>query len=296
MNFNENSSLDNKLEQAVNAFGEFIQTVAMLRHPQAGCPWDLKQDHQSLRRFMIEEAYEASDAMDTENTALLVEELGDVLLQVVLNAQVGVDRGEFSIVDVIERINKKMVFRHPHVFAGCDPLAVSPIQEPTEQEEKGHWRQWEHLKAVEKKRGAVGGQVRSILFSEAYGMFPATIQAAKIGRLAERIDFDWKNPTEVLAQLKSELLELQQELQADNADERQKSIREELGDVFFTLAQLCRHLGHDPEVVAADGNRKFLNRFKVVEEIAEQKGIDLKKAGMEEKEALWQEAKAQAKS
>ena len=295
MESEENSVANKQFEKAANAFNEFLATIAVLRHPQAGCPWDIKQDHQSLRRFMIEEAYEASHAMASGNTGAIVEELGDVLLQVILNAQVGVDQNTFSIVDVLDRINKKMIFRHPHVFAPRDPFACSSENEAP-LHEKGHWEQWERLKAKEKDEKGLSSKTRSIIFEEAYGMFPATIQAAKIGRLAEKIDFDWKEPSEVLAQLGSECLELQRELQVPHTEQNQKNIQEELGDVFFTLAQLCRHLGFDPEVIAADGNRKFLDRFKLVEEIAETKGIDLKKASMDEKETLWQEAKKRGKS
>ena len=295
MDLDERKVVENSVERILSAFGEFVNTVAMLRHPTEGCPWDLKQDHQTLRRFMIEEAYEASDAMASGNAKLIAEELGDVLLQVVLNAQIGAERGEFSIEDVINQINKKMVFRHPHVFSSGDPLGIGGMEsEKRDIHEKDRRQQWDNLKAIEKKKEKAG--IRSVAFEEAYGMFPATIQAWKIGRLAEGIDFDWKDYSGVLDQLKSEVAELEQELNIFAKGSDDGPIRQELGDVFFTLAQLCRHLGCDPEVVASDGNLKFLNLFKLVEEIAAGRGVDLKEATSEQKEAFWQEAKNRTRS
>jgi MazG family protein len=278
----QKDSIDNEwLKKVGQHFATFVSTIARLRHPTQGCPWDVKQDHESLRRYMLEEAYEASAALASQDEDLIAEELGDVLLQVVLNAQVGKDQKKFSILDVIEAINSKMLRRHPHVFKK-DPHDSERID--SLRSDKDHRRQWDSLKGKEKAPGS-----NPPTFEEAFGLFPSTIQAWKIGRIAEKIDFDWDCSQAVFGQLKSEIDELEVELVSDSSDK--SKISDELGDVFFTLAQLCRHLGIDPEVAAQDGNRKFLNRFATVEQLAVQRGIDIKTASIETKEKLWRDAK-----
>ncbi len=252
---------------AHQAFADFMRTIAALRHPTTGCPWDREQNHRTLRRYMLEEAYEAADAMSAGDPRAICDELGDVLLQVVLNAQIASDEETFTLEDVIRGIDEKMVRRHPHVFGGAAG-------------------KWEEIKAAEKK--ALPPKAAGT-FAEAEKKSPASAQAVKIGKIAKTIKFDWDHPTEVLAQLKSELVELEAEFARKEFDAAKTAA--ELGDVYFSLAQLCRHLDLDPETVAMDGNKKFLRRFEKLEGIAGAKGKVVAAMARDELEALWAEAK-----
>ena len=282
-----------KVALAENAFGRLVRTIAALRHPQTGCPWDLEQDHRSLRRFMLEEAYEAAEAMLQTDDAHLLEELGDVLLQVVLNAQVAEDRGAGHIVDVIEGIDAKMVRRHPHVFAPLDsePIGTEAVR-----------RNWDMIKAEEKRGAAAPGQMkRKETFAEARKIHPALTQAFKIGKKARAINFDWDQPSEVLQQLRAEIDELEAEMKGgtnakDKASvEARERLADELGDVFFSLAQLSRHLGFEPEEAALRGNSKFLKRFETVENLAAARGEEVDQLPRVELERLWLQAKSTSK-
>lgn len=266
------------LDDAKAAFADLAATVAALRDPQCGCPWDLKQDHASLRRYMIEEAYEAAEAMAAGDDDAMREELGDVLLQVVLNAQIAHDRGAFAIADVARGIDAKMRRRHPHVFGTqAEKQALSSEQVRAN---------WDIIKSGEK--ASHGEAPRKGLFAGVEGVGPAAIQAHKIGKLAARIRFDWDAPAEVLAQVRSEVDEVADALRQGAAS---GVIAEEIGDVYFSLAQLCRHVGVDPEVVALDANRKFLRRFAALEDLAAQRGQDVAKASREDLEGLWRDVK-----
>jgi len=280
---------DQRSQNAATLFAKFVKIVAELRHPVRGCSWDLKQNHQSLRRFILEEAYEASEAMDLGDPDKITEELGDVLLQVVLNSQLLVDDKRGDICQVIQGITDKMVRRHPHVFA-AEPYTAKL----TSTEVK---TQWQKIKDAEKSSlfPKQADHDRSVVFAEAEKTrHPATLQALKIGKIAERVGFDWHNSTDVLAHLESELDELKIEIQSLTTD-RQRLI-DEMGDVYFTLAQLCRHLKLDPEVAAQSGNLKFLRRFRLVEALARDEGIDLQQVPIDEWEKLWQKAKQVAVS
>ncbi|NRA46687.1 MAG: MazG family protein [Oligoflexales bacterium] len=192
---------ETKAHEALEEFTKFCETIATLRHPEDGCPWDIEQTHHSLRKYMIEEAYEASAAMGGEDQGAICDELGDVLLQVVLNAQVAADAGTFTIVDVIKGINTKMQRRHPHVFkkdehdGKVDPDSLH--------------RQWHSIKAKEQGQGSAEEQG---VFKKAKveKIHPSTSQAYKIGKVASGINFDWDHANEVFAVLKSEFLELEQ--------------------------------------------------------------------------------------
>lgn len=259
-------------------FTQLCSTIAALRHPKTGCPWDLEQTHASLKRYMIEEAYEAAEHMDNEeSSAQLCEELGDVLLQVVLNAQVALDANQFSIVDVIKSINEKMIRRHPHVFGGQVVESKDELR-----------KNWEAIKANENKkivRHTSDGVFEKVI------RYPATRQAFEIGKQASKIKFDWEEPLAVLAQLRSEISELEDALQ-ESKGQTTEDVKCELGDVFFTWVQLCRHCDLEPETIGLEGNQKFLDRFKILEAIAVERGIDVRTATQATLENLWQEAKA----
>jgi len=267
--------IDARAEEAGRIFAAFVKTVATLRHPVRGCPWDLEQDHKSLRRFMLEEAYEAAEAMLGTDEGHLVEELGDVLLQVVLNAQLAADKNKGDIRDVVTSINSKMLRRHPHVFGD---LAGQGMDQATIKSN------WERIKAKEK-----GKKQQSGYFADCAKVIPALTQAYKIGKRAHSIHFDWDSAVEVLRQCQSELTELEHEMVGCDKDR----LYDELGDVFFSLAQLSRHLGVDPEVAAQQGNLKFLRRFAAMEEICQLRGKDVTQLTRDELEGLWKEAKSQ---
>jgi MazG family protein len=261
---------------AGRAFEEFVGTISQLRDPQSGCPWDLKQTHLTLRKYMLEEAYEAVEAMSEGTPKEIAGELGDVLLQVVLNSQLGKDAGQFDIEEVVRGVDAKMRRRHPHVFGDLvgKNVSVDDVK-----------RRWQEIKLDEKgetkPKGAFDG-----LKSES---FPASTFAYKIGKQSKEVEFDWDGPNEVFEQFRSEVDELEVELTKPKKDKA--AIEAELGDLFFTLAQLTRHLSLDPETVAAQGNQKFLRRYTMLETIAHERGINLTEAGTETKEELWKEAK-----
>lgn len=263
------------LKAAQAAFANFIRTIAAIRHPETGCPWDLQQDHASLRRYMIEEAYEASEAMASGDPRAICDELGDVLLQVVLNAQIALDNKQFSIADVAQAIDDKMRRRHPHVFG-------------TEAERAKRTADWNAIKTAEKKAAGKDPDAGGV-FSEAHTKHPASLQALAIGKIASKIKFDWDTPQEVFAQVRSEIDELEKEFARKERDDAKMA--EEIGDVYFSLAQLCRHLALDPETVAVDANRKFLRRFAALEGLAAKRGIDVRKASRDELEDLWKGVK-----
>lgn len=269
---------------AAEAFSKFCETIAALRHPVSGCPWDLQQTHATLRRYMIEEAYEAAEVMDPADSTSLREELGDVLLQVVLNSQLAKDEGTFTIKDVIDGIDAKMRRRHPHVFdsdqdkkEGGAP-AIGAVRE-----------KWEEVKQSEKSMKSSGGRDGVFTHLKPGSVSPAAQLAVAIGKTAKKISFDWGNPTEVLAQFESEVAELRHEI---TAGIEKAKVYEEMGDVFFSLSQLCRHLDIDPEICAMDGNRKFLRRFELLEAVAKSENVDVKTAGTAKLEELWIKAKA----
>ena len=266
-------------------FGQLCETIAALRHPVTGCPWDLEQTHATLRKYMIEEAYEAAEVMEPMQAAQLQDELGDVLLQVVLNAQLAVDQGDFSIADVVQGLDAKMRRRHPHVFG-----------DESERQQRGKdsiRTKWDDVKKSEKKTRATekGSGVFEAL--KAGTVTPSLQMAVAIGKTAKKINFDWPDVSSVFVQFKSEVEELNEEIVKNNDKKR---ISEELSDVFFSLGQLCRHLEIDPEICAMDGNRKFLNRFKALETIAKAEQIDVTASSAEDLERLWLKAKSQEKT
>ncbi len=268
-------------DKLLDMFEQFVDTVAKLRDPEDGCPWDIKQSHQTLRKYMIEEAYEASEAMDIGSDQELCSELGDVLLQVVLNAQIAKDEKRFDMFDVIHGIKEKMIRRHPHVFGNEEDKLQTPEQVKT---------QWQIIKNQEKQ----GKKESGGFFAECEKTkFPASLQAYEIGKVANKIGFDWDNVSQVLEKLKEEVQELEEECFRQSKDKDR--IQEELGDLYFSLAQVSRHLSIDPEVAGQSGNNKFLRRFKEVEKIADKQGVDIGSANLSVLEDLWKQAKSKEK-
>ncbi len=266
-------------DTAKEAFAEFCKLIERLRDPVNGCPWDLKQNHQTLAKYMIEEAYESAAVMKENNTALICDELGDVLLQVVLNAQIANDAKTFAIEDVIRSIHEKMFRRHPHVFGSVEEQKKREIPQIMER--------WEEIKKSEKVLHDTSTYMQE---KGVYKVHPASTQAAKIGKAAKGVNFDWDNPEEVFDVLLSEIQELKTEWKRSHK-KHSPELYSELGDVYFTLAQLCRHLDLEPEMVAWDGNLKFLKRFEWMEEKAKSRDQEISALQKEQLEVLWNEAK-----
>ncbi len=242
--------------------------VARLRAPEVGCPWDLEQTHRTLTPFVIEEAYEVVDAIEDDDPAGLAEELGDLLLQVVLHAEIADQQGEFELSDVVRTLSAKLVRRHPHVFGEVQVSGASEVV-----------RNWDVLKAQERAaapESALEGVPRSL---------PALARAAELGRKAVKSGFDWPTRDGTLGKVREELEEL---LLARSLQER----REELGDLLWILAKLAWQDGVDPEDALRRANRKFTERFQMLERLARERGwSSLADQPRQEVLALWNEAK-----
>lgn len=249
-------------------FGEFVEVIAALRAP-GGCPWDRAQTHASIAKNLVEEAYEAVHAIEADDVTGLAEELGDVLLQVVLQAQIATDEGEFTIDEVIAGIIDKIVRRHPHVF-GDAPAAGGP--------EDVH-RRWDELKRAEKVGSGTG------LLDGVPHALPALMLAQTISRKVVAAGFEWESLAGVFDKLHEELAELAEtEPGSDQA-------ADEIGDILFTVVNLARKQGIDAETALRRTCAKFIRRWQAMERFAEEAGRDIAELTIEEQEALWQRAK-----
>jgi MazG family protein len=249
---------------------DLIQIMDRLLAPD-GCPWDREQTPQTLAPYAIEEAYELAEALDKGSVVAIKEELGDLLLQVVFHCALAKRDKAFTLEDVIDGICTKLIRRHPHVFAN---LSVSGAEEVL--------KNWNQIKANEKKEK---GEVQ-----QGFGIpvnMPALQRAQKIGEKTKTLKFDWLNSKDVLAKVDEELGELKEALKSQDG----LHIAEELGDVFFVLAQLSRHLKLEAETVARKANQKFETRFSKMTELAAQRGKDFVALTSDEKESLWEEVK-----
>jgi tetrapyrrole methylase family protein / MazG family protein len=246
--------------------------IATLRSPE-GCPWDRKQTHESLRRYLIEEAYEFLEAVHDGDEEAMADELGDILLQVMLHAQIASEEGTFDIFEVISRLNDKMVRRHPHVFGEA--------QADTAEEVKANWEQ---IKAKEREGEAelpsVLGQVNEAL--------PALLLAYQQQKKAAKVGFDWEQMDEVFDKVREELDELGR---AETATERE----EELGDLLFALVNLSRFLKVDPELALIKSCQKFARRFRYIEERVRSQNRAWPDVALAEMDAWWNEAKREEK-
>ncbi len=252
------------------SFEEFQELIAHLRAPD-GCPWDREQTHQSLRAHLLEETYELLGALDREDAQAMQEELGDVLLQVLLHAQIAWEEGDFNINSVLEQVHRKIVRRHPHVFG---ELVLTDADRVLEN--------WERLKAEERHQQ---GESKSGLLDGIAATLPALAQALEIQKRVARVGFDWEDVHSVLGKLVEELSEL------ERADSPHR-LEEEFGDVLFSLVNLARWYHLDAESALRGANERFRRRFKHIETAAAQQGKLLSEMSSEEMETLWRESKA----
>jgi ATP diphosphatase len=258
-----------------------LEIMAALRTPGTGCPWDLEQTFATIAPCTVEEAYEVTDAIARGDLEDLRDELGDLLLQVVFHARMAEEQNAFSFGDVVEAITRKMVRRHPHVFAGSDGR-------PTPSDVKGTW---DRIKAEEKaeraaQRPPLKTSHQSLLSGVKTGQ-PALTRAMELQRVASRVGFDWNDPRAVLHKIREEADEIESALDRGNADE----LAGETGDLLFALVNLARHVGADPEYALRGTNAKFERRFGYIERALAAQGRSLEGASLAEMDALWNEAK-----
>lgn len=256
-------------------FDRLVRTMWRLRQPD-GCPWDREQTHRSITKNMVEEAYEAVEAIEADDREHLVEELGDVLEQVVLHAQIAADDGAFTIDDVIHGLNEKLVRRHPHVFGGHaaagDGGEVQDI--------------WDEVKAVERAASGEGDAPRGLLDSVPRSL-PALMQAQKISKCAAKAGFEWETVADIWDKVAEERSEFEREV--PGSEERTL----EFGDLLFALVNVARREGIDAEEALAASNRKFRARWSRMEELARAEGVGLDGLGAAGLNELWDRAKAE---
>jgi tetrapyrrole methylase family protein / MazG family protein len=260
------------VEQRRADFDTVLQVIARLRDPKDGCPWDLKQTHTSLRRYAIEEAYEVAEAIDQDDPEALCEELGDLLLQVVLHAQIARESGDFDALDICGVLCEKMIRRHPHVFG-----------EASASDSEAVLVQWNAIKAQEKGRTA--GQ--SSVLEGIPTSLPALSQALETSKRVVKVGFEWPDVAQVFDKVEEELAELRVELVAG----RSEGVAEELGDVLFTLVNVGRKLGVDAEEALRAQVSRFSGRWRFIEEAAHTQGRTVSDLTLAEQAALWQAAK-----
>ncbi len=250
-----------------------LDIMARLRDPDRGCPWDLQQTFASIAPYTIEEAYEVADAIEKQDLPALRDELGDLLFQVVFHSQLAKEQGAFGFDDVAAAISEKMERRHPHVFGG------EHIEDAEAQTQA-----WEDHKKKERAARAPSAGV----LDDVPVQLPALTRAAKLGKRASQAGFDWPEIAGVLDKIQEELDELRVEVESRAAVER---VGGEIGDLLFSITNLCRHLHIDPETALRQTNAKFERRFRYVEQRLKEAGRTPQTATLEEMDALWNEAK-----
>ncbi len=251
-------------------FDDLVEILRILRAP-GGCPWDREQTHESIRRNFIEETYEVIEAIDTADKELLCEELGDVMLQVVFHAQISQDAGGFDINQVCDGICKKLIVRHPHVFADVKADTSEKVLD-----------NWDKIKMQTKSQTTYADTLRSV--SPA---LPSLIRAEKVQHKAAKCGFDWDSVDGALSKVSEETEELREAIGQQDADR----ISDELGDLLFSVVNVSRFVDVDAEKSLGDSCEKFIERFSKVEQTALSRGLDMKTASLSELDAIWDEIK-----
>jgi len=268
-------------------FERLVELQARLR-ARDGCPWDHEQTHATLRTYLIEEAYEVLEAMNSGDDAKFANEMGDLLLQIVFHSQIAKEQGRFEVADVIREVHEKMVRRHPHVFGDKRAKDAAEVL-----------RNWEQIKA-EERRTAQSPESSSAVKKEEQGKslldgvprgLPAAMEGLQLTRKAARAGFDWDNAAGVFDKLREEAEELRRASEVKDAGR----VEEEMGDLLFAGVNLARFLQVDPEIALKNANAKFVRRFQAMERLAEADGRAFAELPREEKERLWERAKDQEK-
>ncbi|MGI5825373.1 MAG: nucleoside triphosphate pyrophosphohydrolase [Bacillota bacterium] len=267
--------VDEEFAPAAEETVRLLQVVKELRSDH-GCPWDKEQTHESLKKYLIEESYEAVDAVDRQDDRDLYGELGDVLLQVAMHSKIAQEENRFDFAKVAKTVADKMVYRHPHVFGNRDDIETSDDV----------LKIWEILKSKENLDKTEKPQAKSVV--DVPRVLPALMRAEKIQAKASRVGFDWDNVDGALAKLREEIDEVQ------NA-ETPKERKQEFGDVLFALVNVARFMDIDPEAALDMTNEKFIRRFKFVEESVKKSGREWRDFNLAELDAFWDMAKEQEK-
>lgn len=265
-------------------FDNFIKIVRKLRAPN-GCPWDRVQTHATLKPYMVEEVYEALEAIDAKDSKKLAEELGDMLLHIVMQAEMGREDGKFTINDVIDSITAKMIRRHPHVFSRAKVKNVEDV-----------WKKWEEIK--DKEKAKKGKKHESILESIPHAL-PALYRADKVQRRAARVGFDWNNIAgawDKVDEEEREILKLMGRSKYQAAKPKVKpgtlkKIKEEIGDLLFAIVNVSRKLDIDAEEILQNATSKFMRRFGEIERHAKRAGLHISKLTLPEMDAVWNDIK-----
>ncbi len=249
-------------------FDKLLRIMKQLRNPINGCPWDREQSPRSLREYILEEAHELVEAIDLESGEKQKEELGDLLLQIVFLSQIHREKNRFSIKDVIRTINRKLIRRHPHIFGNLTVHSAEEVKQ-----------NWEKIKKKEKKHESI--------LSDYPAQMPALSHAHRVAEQASSVGFDWTNPLEALQKVEEETLELKAEIRSGNREK----LEEEIGDLLFAVTNVARLAHINPEFALKKATRKFVSRFRYIEDQLKKQGKDIGKTSMDEMEALWQESK-----
>src|SRR5699024_4922239 len=252
-----------------HTFPRLREVIECLRGPN-GCDWDKAQTHESLREFLIEETYELIDAIDEQDDEGMVEELGDVRLQVMLHSQIGADEGYFSVDDVIKSITTKMIHRHPHVFSNTSDQSIEEIN-----------KNWEELKKEEK------GHERESVLDGVPKQLPSLHKAFKLQKKAAKVGFDWDHSEDIWGKLTEEIKEVKEAINVGDKHE----VMKEFGDVLFVIANLTRFYNVNPELALEKTNKKFVSRFSYIEKKLKERGEDINQATLEDMDYYWDEAK-----
>ena len=263
--------------EAEEALRWLLNIMASLRNPDGGCEWDIQQTHETIAPYTIEEAYEVAEAILNGNIEDFRDELGDLLLQVVFQARIAEEAGNFDFADIADSISKKMIRRHPHIFENTEQRSAS-------QQRKA----WEDLKAEERKSKNQNG-----ILDDVATTLPSMIRAFKLQKRAARVGFDWENPEDVVGKVKEELNEVIEEMENDKTSNNDH-LEGEIGDLLFAVINLARKTNIDPEQALSATNRKFVQRFNYIEKQAKNENQDLEQISIEQMEIWWNDAKSKS--
>lgn len=262
---------------------DLLGIMAMLRDKDHGCPWDRKQTFRTIAPHTLEEVYEVIDTIERDDYQHLANELGDLLFQVVFYAQLGAEKGYFNFSDVVSEIGQKLLTRHPHVFPDATMDSFGTSSDVSTEEVRTNWEQIKQAEREKKSNSTVS------ILDDIPLAFPALTRSRKIQKRAANVGFDWPDYTGVTTKVQEELAELSEAIMSDNS----AHIEEELGDVFFSLVNLSRHLKKDPEACLRQANQKFEKRFRRLEQKINNEGLDMQSMSIEQLEQYWQLAKSE---
>ncbi len=249
-------------------FNNLIKIMKKLRNPINGCPWDRKQTDHSLKEYILEEAHELVEAIEMDSPEKQKEELGDLLLQIVFLSQINREKNNFTIKDVIDTINRKLINRHPHIFGDTTVHSAEEVKQ-----------NWEKIKKKEKNNSSI--------LSDYPARMPALSHAKRVAEQASSVGFDWDDPLKALDKVEEEIEELKKEIRAGSRER----VAEEIGDILFAVANVSRLAHVSPEFALKNTNKKFVTRFRYIEEQLRKQGKDIVKTSLDEMEELWEQSK-----